>query len=65
MARVIVFMFVVGGFQNDLTAFLGLLGLSVSLNGGMARQPQTVPVVSSKADRLAALLPQPKSAFSR
>jgi len=65
LARVVMFFFIVGGFSDDLTAFLGILGLGVGMNGGVARRPQPAPPVSAKAGNLADLLPQPKSAFSR
>jgi hypothetical protein len=50
VVRVIFFFTVFGGFHSDLPMFLGLLGLSISLNGGVAK-----PVV----------VPQPKIIFNR
>jgi len=43
IAKLAMFLFVVGGIHGDLPALLGLLGVSVSLNGGEARKPVTVP----------------------
>jgi len=37
VARVIVFFFVFGGFHGDLPVFIGLVGLSVCLNGGVVQ----------------------------
>lgn len=42
VAQVVFFLFFVGAFNTGLFQFTGVLGLSVSLNGGVARQP--VPV---------------------
>jgi hypothetical protein len=43
LAHIVMFFFVFGGLQNDILVFAGLLGLSVSLNGGICR-PATDPV---------------------
>jgi hypothetical protein len=37
VAQIIFFLFVFGDLSNDMLKFCGLLGLSVSLNGGMCR----------------------------
>ena len=50
VVRVIFFFVVFGSFDSDLPVFLGLLALSISLNGGVAK-----PVV----------VPQPKIVFNR
>jgi hypothetical protein len=49
-AKVVFFFLVFGAFNSDLPAFLGLLALSVSLNGGVAKP---------------AVVPQPKIVFNR
>jgi hypothetical protein len=49
-AKVVFFFFVFGSLHGDLVMFLGLLGLSVSLNGGVAKP---------------AVVPQPKIVFNR
>jgi hypothetical protein len=52
LGRMLMFWFVVGGFYLDLMYYTGLLGLSVSLNGGVARpeiatqETQPQPAVS-------------------
>ena len=38
LAKIISFMFIVGGLSSDLVGFAGYLGLSVSLNGGICRR---------------------------
>jgi hypothetical protein len=50
IAKVIFFLGVFGGLHGDLPVFLGLLGLSISLNGGVAKP---------------AVLPQPELASTR
>lgn len=50
VVKVIFFFAVFGGLYTDLAMFLGMLGLSISLNGGVAK-----PVV----------VPQPKIVFNR
>jgi hypothetical protein len=42
IAKVIYFMAVFGSFASDMTGFLGMLGMSVAINGGM-RQPVHAP----------------------
>ena len=50
IAKVVFFLAVFGGLHGDLAMFLGLLGLSISLNGGVAKP---------------AVLPQPELASTR
>ncbi len=50
VVKVVFFFAVFGSLYSDLPVFLGLLGLSISLNGGVAK-----PVV----------VPQPKIVFNR
>ena len=50
VVKVIFFFAVFGGLSSDLPTFLGLLGLSISLNGGVAKP---------------AFVPQPKMVFNR
>ena len=56
IAQTIYFLFVVGGFSADMIKFCGLLGLSVSFNGGMRRRG---PVTRSAPE------PQPAGNFAR
>jgi len=49
IAKTIVFLFIFGGFSNELAAFVGLIGFSISLNNGVAKRviavhPQPAPV---------------------
>jgi len=46
LAKVIIFFFIFGAVANDIVVFTGLLGLSVSLNGGICRQ-DTKPAAST------------------
>jgi hypothetical protein len=50
IAKFIFFMIVFGSFYVDLPAFAGLVGLSISLNGGVAQQqaeaPEAAPVIN-------------------
>jgi hypothetical protein len=39
VTRALIFLVVFGGFNAELCVFTGVLGLSVSLNGGIARKP--------------------------
>jgi hypothetical protein len=48
--KVVFFFIIFGGFASEMMEFTGLVGLSVSLNGGVAK-----PVV----------VPQPKVVFNR
>ena len=43
VARVIFFFLMVGALSSDMLTFCGLIGLSVSLNGGVCRPSGTVP----------------------
>ena len=50
IARIILFFVIFGGFYSDLAFFVGLVGFSISLNGGMRRQAPA-PVVEPKITR--------------
>jgi hypothetical protein len=39
LAKTIMFFFVFGGLYGDLVAFVGVIGLNISLNGGVAAKP--------------------------
>jgi len=65
IVRMLMFWVVVGGFYLDLLYFLGLLGLGVSLNGGVAcPMPAPVPAESS-INRLPSVLSRQRPVFSR
>jgi hypothetical protein len=55
IAKVIFFVFLVGGFYTDLVAFTAIAGLSVSLNGEWVRFPQreVSPVFTLATQRIA------------
>jgi len=54
VARAVLFLVVFGAFNGELCVFTGLLGLSVSLNGGVARQAAPVRAGARPALALAA-----------
>jgi hypothetical protein len=47
LAKLIFFLVIFGAFYVDLVAFIGVVGLSISLNGGVA-SPATVPVIEEE-----------------
>lgn len=60
VARIVLFCFVFGGFHGDVALFVGVVGLSISLNGGVKKvipspvtKPKTVPRSIKFASRLA------------
>jgi hypothetical protein len=46
IAHVILYLFVFGGFYSDMQVFAGIIGLSVSLNGGICK-PAAKPVLAA------------------
>jgi len=60
LARVILFFVVFGGFYGDLAHFAGLIGFSLSLNGGICK-PAQAPVVIKQAAPVRARLPLPRA----
>lgn len=65
IVRMGMFWFIVGGFYSDLMYFTGLLGLSVSLNGGVARRAPATATAAPQINRLPSVLPRQRPAFSR
>jgi hypothetical protein len=60
VAQVIFFLFIAGAFNSDMLKFCGLLGLSVSLNGGMRKPaPATRPASEPQPTGNFARLPRP------
>jgi hypothetical protein len=43
VVKIIFFIVIFGGFSSDMAAFAGLIGISVSLNGGVCRPPEPMP----------------------
>jgi O-Antigen ligase len=65
IANVVLFLLVFGGFYSDMQRFVGYLGLSVALNGGVARpSPEPVPEEVGQT-ALANGLPEHQPAFGR
>src|SRR5689334_11329451 len=48
VAKILIFVFIFGGLSSDLYAFLGLVGLSISLNGApqTATEPESSPALT-------------------
>ena len=66
VVRFLMFMSVSGtGLHMDLYAFVGWLGLSVSLNGGICHQPAFQPAAAQKPAALTRPFPRPRPAFQR
>jgi O-antigen ligase len=60
IVKIIVFFFIFGGFYGDMHAFVGVLGMSVALNGGVA-QRSTEPVEKRvETQGFHTLLPAPR-----
>jgi O-antigen ligase/polysaccharide polymerase Wzy-like membrane protein len=51
IAKIFIFLFIFGGFYGDIQGFAGYLGVSVCLNGGMAKKPdaESAPEADSVA----------------
>lgn len=60
LARVVFFIGVFGSLYSDLALFTGLVGLSVSLNGGVCR-PATAPQPQFNFGRFGAGTPEPEA----
>ncbi len=58
-ARGLLFFFIFGGFYGDIANFVGLIGFSVSLNGGI-RQPVYEPVVVRQPTVARPRIPMPQ-----
>jgi hypothetical protein len=53
------FFVVFGSLHSDMARFAGLLGLSVSLNGGVCQRAPKVAPELKKATNLATIIPRP------
>ena len=60
ITRIVFFVVVFGAISNDLAQFVGLVGLSVALNGGVRRAPATATELQTAPIPLA-LAEQPAS----
>jgi len=66
ITQIVLFFFLTGAMQTDILRFLGWLGLSVSLNGGMARPvPATTQKIVQSTKDFPGVLPRPRPAFER
>ena len=66
VARVVSFLFIFGAFDSDLIIFCALAGLSVSLNGGVARQSASICTAQKPmADTVSTPAPAPAFAMRR
>lgn len=63
VTRLVMFFLVYGSLSSDIFQFTGLLGLSVSLNGGVCRAASSDVPATQKAESVAGMLPRP--AFQR
>jgi len=64
LARVIHYMLIFGNFYSDIAIFAGIVGLGVSLNGGICR-PVHVAVQARQPARMFTRGPRPAMAISR
>jgi hypothetical protein len=65
IGRMLMFWFIVGGFYSELMYYTGMLGLSVSLNGGVARPVPATVKEQPLTKGLASVFPSPRPAFGR
>jgi len=64
VVHVAMFWIIVGGFTSDMLQFVGVLGLSVGLNNGVARQAvQAIEKREPQARELATVLPRQRPVF--
>jgi O-antigen ligase len=65
LATTCLFFFIFGSLYGDMMKYAGIVGLSVTLNGGV-RQPVTVPMAEEeKPVSFASVLPRPRPVFGR
>jgi hypothetical protein len=58
VARVVFFFTIFGSLYSDMAYFTGLLGLSVSLNGGVAKKPAPVVATETEPEAVPVQMPQ-------
>jgi hypothetical protein len=63
----LMFVFVGGGLSSDMARFIGPLGLSIALNGGMRRRPLPEPATVPERPVQARFMPypNPRPSFQR
>jgi len=60
LAKSIFFFTIFGGFYGDLAGFIGLLALSISINGGMAQKPELAAQPKMVVNRFKLRPPAPR-----
>jgi len=60
IVKIIVFFFIFGGFYGDIQAFVGVLGMSVALNRGVAKPELEPEPERIEPRRLSGMLPTPR-----
>jgi hypothetical protein len=62
LAKMLYFLILFGSLHSDLVAFVGLVGMSISVNRGVAK-PSRVPVPEVKPEPVKSLVPRMASSF--
>jgi hypothetical protein len=65
VTRSVTYLFVFGSFFSDMPIFCGLIGFSVSLNGGVSKPAPAPAGEQAQPKFLATILPQARPAFGR
>jgi hypothetical protein len=65
VVRMLMFWLIVGGFYQDFISYIGLLGLGVSLNGGVASPAAAVVPAESPVNQLPTVLSRQRPVFIR
>lgn len=65
LAHTIKFMFIAGGFYNEFWWFTGIVGFSISLNGGICAPAPVAAPAYAPARRLSLALPRARPALTR
>jgi hypothetical protein len=60
IVKIIVFFFIFGGFYGDIQAFVGVLGMSVALNRGVAKPESEPEPERIEPRRFSSMLPTPR-----
>jgi hypothetical protein len=65
VTKIVIFLFVFGGFYGDMQAFIGYLAMSVCLNGGVARLADETAPEKAPADHVTKLPARPRPVLGR
>jgi len=63
--RMLMFWFIVGGFYQDILYYVGVVGLNVSLNGGVTPRVTAQATSDSQINRLPTVMRRQRPVFSR